>query len=98
MNTNEKTTELVDVKVDVKIVLAALWTGHFLLWTFGDMASLLQKFSDPIDNNLLLIVSVPLAVIQVLMIYFSLKGKAKVMRFANIIMACVCFIKCGVLR
>ena len=89
MNTNKKNTELEDVKINVKIVLAALWTGHFLLWTFGDMASLLQKFSEPIDNNLLLIVSVPLAIIQVLMIFFSLTGKAKVMRKVNIIMPIV---------
>jgi len=89
MNTNKKTAELVDVKINVKIVLAALWTGHFLLWTFGDMASLLQQFNEPVDNNLLLIVAVPLAIIQALMIFFSLKGKAKVMRMANIIMALV---------
>jgi len=89
MNTNKKTAELVDVKINVKIVLAALWTGHFLLWTFGDMASLLQKFSEPVDNILLLLVSIPLAIIQVLMIYFSLTGKAKVMRKVNIIMALV---------
>ena len=89
MNTNKKITELVDVKINVKIVLAALWIGHFLLWTFGDMASQLQEITEPVDNNLLLFVSVPLAIIQVLMIFFSLKGKAKVMRKVNIIMALV---------
>ena len=89
MNTNKKTTELGDVKIDVKIVLATLWTAHFLLWTFGDMASLLQKFSEPVDNNLLLLVAVPLHLIQALIIYFSLKGKAKVMRWVNIIIGLV---------
>ena len=89
MNTNKKTAELVDMKINVKIVLAALWTGHFLLWTFGDMASQLQEITKPVDNNLLLFVSVPLAIIQVLMIFFSLTGKAKVMRKVNIIMALV---------
>ncbi|MCD4753527.1 MAG: hypothetical protein K8R40_10685 [Anaerolineaceae bacterium] len=87
MNTNKNTTHLADVKINVKIVLAALWTAHFLLWTFGDMVSLLQNFSEPVDNNLLLIVAVPLAIIQALMIFFSLTGKAKVMRLVNIIMA-----------
>ena len=89
MNTNKKDTQLADVKINVKIVLAALWTAHFLLWTFGDMASLLQNFSEPVDNNLLLIVAVPLAIIQALMIFFSLTGKAKVMRLVNLIMTSV---------
>jgi len=89
MNTNEKITELVDVKIDVKIVLAALWVAHFLLWSFGDMASLLQEITVPVDNSLLLFVAVPLAVIQALMIFFSVIGKAKVMRWVNIILALV---------
>ena len=86
MNTEVKTeTILEDVKINVKIVLAALWTAHFLLWTFGDMASLLQEFSEPVDNNLLLLVAVPLAITQALMIFFSLVGKAKFMRWVNMI-------------
>jgi hypothetical protein len=78
-----------DGKVSVKIVLAGLWVVHFLLWTFGDMASLMQKISEPVANNLLLFVSVPTAVIQALMIFFSLTGKAKVMRWVIIIVALV---------
>ena len=74
---------------DVKIVLAALWTAHFLLWTFGDMASLLQEITAPVENNLLLFVAVPLAIIQALMIFFSLTGKAKLMRWVNMIAAFV---------
>ena len=82
MNTNIQ-------KTDVKIILAALWSAHFLLWTFGDMAALLQDLSPPIEDNLLLLVAVPLALIQALMIYFSLTGKAKVMRIVNLIAALV---------
>jgi len=89
MNTIKKDTQLADMKIDVKIVLAALWAAHFLLWSFGDMASLLQEITEPIDNNLLLLVAVPLAIIQALMIFFSLVGKAKVMRWVNIILALV---------
>ena len=85
MNTNKETTQ----KTDVKIVLAALWIAHFLLWSFGDMASLLQEISEPIDNNLLLFVAVPLAITQALMIFFSLVGKAKLMRLVNLIVAFV---------
>jgi hypothetical protein len=85
MNTNKETTQV----ADVKIVLAALWITHFLLWTFGDMASLLQEITEPIDNNLLLFVAVPLAIIQGLMIFFSLVGQAKLMRWINMIVALV---------
>ena len=85
MDTNQETTN----KTEVKIVLAALWTSHFLLWTFGDMASLLQEMTEPVENNLLLLVAVPLAITQALMIFFSLTGKAKVMRIVNMITALV---------
>jgi hypothetical protein len=85
MNTNKETTQV----TDVKIVLAALWIAHFLLWSFGDMASLLQEITEPIDNNLLLFVAVPLAIIQALMVFFSLVGKAKLMRWVNMIVAFV---------
>ena len=85
MNTKNETYQ----KTDPRIVLAALWTGHFLLWSFGDMLALLQRVSEPVDNNLLLIVAVPLAIIQASMIYLSLVGKAKLMRWVNIILACV---------
>jgi hypothetical protein len=53
------------------------------------MLSLLQQFSEPADNNLLLLVAVPLALIQALMIFFSLVGKATLMRWVNMIMAVV---------
>lgn len=85
MNTNNNIIKIANVKV----VLAALWIAHFLLWTFGDVTSLLQEFSEPVDNNLLLLVAVPLAIIQALMVLFSLVGKAKLMRWVNIIMALV---------
>ena len=85
MNTKKDTTQ----KTDVKIVLAALWTGHFLLWTFGDMASLMQEITAPVENNLLLFVAVPLAITQTVMIFFSLVGKAKLIRWVNIILALV---------
>jgi hypothetical protein len=85
LNTNKQDVQFVDEKINVKIVLAALWSAHFLLWTFGDMASLLQKMNEPVDDSLLLLVAVPLALIQALMIFFSLVGKAKWMRWANIV-------------
>jgi hypothetical protein len=85
MNTQKEITQ----KTEVKTILAALWIAHFLLWTFGDMTSLLQEITEPVDNNLLLLVAVPLAITQALMILFSLVGKAKVMRWVNMIVAVV---------
>lgn len=85
MNTNQKDAQFTDVQINVKIVLAALWAAHFLLWSFGDMASLLQEMTEPVGNSLLLLVAVPLALIQALMIFFSLVGKAKLMRWVNIL-------------
>lgn len=85
--TNKKSLD--DTKVNVKTILAALWTAHFLLWSFGDMASLMQKISEPAADNLLLFVAVPIEVIQALMIFLSLAGKAQVMRWVSIIAALV---------
>ena len=85
MKTNKEATQT----TDAKIILAALWIAHFLLWSFGDMASLLQEITEPIDNSLLLFVAVPLAITQALMIFFSLVGKAKVMRWINMIAALI---------
>jgi hypothetical protein len=84
-----KSDHLEDVKVNVKIILAALWTAQFLLWTFGDTLALLQELDEPVDDDLLLFVAVPLAIIQTLMILFSLVGKPEVMRWANILVALV---------
>jgi hypothetical protein len=89
MKATNKATQWEDATIDVKLLLAALWTAHFLLWTFGDMAALLQRFSEPVDNSLLLFVAVPLAIIQALMIFFSLAGRAQLMRWVNIIVAMV---------
>lgn len=88
MNTNTS-TQLAEAKVNVRIVLAALWAAHFLLWTFGDMAALLQRMTEPAADSLLLLVAVPLAIIEASMIFFSLVGKARVMRWVNIVMAIV---------
>ncbi len=79
-----------DPKINVRILLAAFWISHFLLWTFGDMVALLQhKNPDPIDNNLILVVAASLAVTQTLMIVFSLVGKPKLVRLVNIIIPIV---------
>ncbi len=80
---NETTKPVKELEVNVRIIIAALWASHFLLWTFGDMASLMQKISEPVADDLLLFVAVPLAVIQALMIFFSLTARAKIIRWVN---------------
>lgn len=74
-----------NTNVNTRIFLAGLWVSHFLLWSFGDILSLLQQMNDPVDNNLLLFVAVPLAVIQVTMLLLTLIAKKKVVRVINII-------------
>ena len=74
---------------DTKIKLSALWISHFLLWSFGDMLSLIQTdgiaelIAEPVADSLLLFVAAPLAVIQTFMILFSLMGEYKWNRLAN---------------
>ena len=53
------------------------------------MVALLQQLNGPIDNSLLLFVSVPLAMIQVSLIILSLLGPKKAMARANMILALV---------
>jgi hypothetical protein len=76
-----------DPKVNVRVVLAVFWISHFLLWTFGDMVSLLQESTHPVSNELLLFVAAPLAVTQTFMIGISLVGKPKYARWINISIA-----------
>jgi hypothetical protein len=78
---------LEDPKVNVRVVLASFWVSHFLLWTFGDMVSLLQETTHPVSNELLLFVAAPLAVTQTFMIVISLVGKPKHARWINISIA-----------
>jgi hypothetical protein len=78
---------LEDVKINVRIMLAALWISQFLLWTFGDMVALLQDLNEPVANELLAFVAAPLALIQAGMILFNLVGKPTFVRWANICVA-----------
>lgn len=90
MNTNIKTTKIIEnPEINVRIILSTLWASHFLLWIFGDMASLLQEITIPVANELLLFAAVPLAITQTLMILFSLIGKHIVIRWVNIGLALV---------
>jgi hypothetical protein len=86
MNTSKISADRAnDARINVKIILSVLWAAHFLLWTFGDMASAMQGLASPAAGNLLFFVSVPTAAAQALLIFLSAAGKAGAMRWVNLI-------------
>lgn len=86
---NGATRPLSDVSVDVRVRLAALWIAHFLLWTFGDMMSLLQQTAEPLTEAVFLFVAPTTAVVQAVLIVFCLIGPPKYVRLATLIVASV---------
>jgi len=80
---------LADPKVSIRILLAAFWICHFLLWTFGDMFSLAQEMGEPITSALILFVAPSTALVQTLLIVTCLVGRPVVARWANMVMASV---------
>ena len=88
MTSEEQTgTVLEDPKVNIRILLAAFWICHFLLWTFGDMMSILQESSEPITENIFLAIAPTTALVQALMVVFCLIGAPKYVRLANLVVA-----------
>ncbi len=79
---------IVDTKVNTRILLAAFWICHFLLWTFGDMFSVAQEMGEPVTDSLFLFIA-PTAIVQALMVVFCLVGRPSYVRLANLIMASV---------
>ncbi len=78
---------LVNPKVNIRILLAAFWICHFLLWTFGDMLSLLQEMDDPIDDSVILFIAPTTAIVQALIVGLCLVGRPTYARLANLIAA-----------
>ncbi len=76
---------LVNPTVNIRILLAVFWMCHFMLWTFGDMFSLLQEMGEPITETGFLIVAPTTAIVQALMIVFCLVGRPTYVRLANLI-------------
>ena len=95
MNTNKKTTGLEDVKINVKIKLAALWVTVNLLFLYVDVYSFFRPgliedalagkvWEFQITQTWLLGVIISVT-IPSLMVFLSLTLKAKVNRWTNII-------------
>lgn len=80
---------LADPEVSIRILLAAFWICHFLLWTFGDMFSLAQEMGEPTTSALILFVAPSTALVQTLLIVTCLVGRPVVARWANMVMASV---------
>ena len=102
MNTNKKTTAQEDVKINVKIKLAALWAALMFLYTYGDIlgfytpGNLEQLISGEIEGirvteGLLIVNAVTMAISSV-MVFLSVALKANMNRWANIILGIFSFL------
>ncbi len=74
-------------KANIRILLAAFWMSHFMLWTFGDMFSLLQEMGEPLTETAFLIIAPTTAIVQALIVVFCLVGRPTYVRLANLIVA-----------
>ena len=99
MNTNNMTTEMEDIKVSLKLKLAALWTSFMFLYIYVDHFHLYMpgKIEDILAGKVFtfdisyvfLMVAMFFVAIPVLMIFLSVALPAKVNRWTNIIVATV---------
>jgi hypothetical protein len=96
MNTNSKTTEKEDVKINVKMKLSALWVALMLIYIYADILSnfkpgAIEKMMDgfmgpfPVTQGSLFSASI-LMMIPAVMVFLSLTLKSKVNRWTNIIL------------
>jgi hypothetical protein len=76
---------LINPKVNIRILLAVFWMCHFMLWTFGDMFSLLQEMGEPLTETGFLIIAPTTAIVQALMVVFCLVGRPTHVRLANLV-------------
>ena len=96
MNTNSKTTEKEDVKINVKMKLSALWVALMLVYIYCDIYSLYRTGQIeemisgrmgpfPVTQGSLLSASI-LMMIPAVMVFLALALKPKVNRWVNIIL------------
>ena len=99
MNTNNMTTEMEDIKVSLKLKLAALWASFMFLYIYVDYFHLYMpgKIEDILAGKVFtfdisyvfLLIALISVTIPALMIFLSVALPAKVNRWANIIIAAV---------
>ncbi|MBI5842016.1 MAG: hypothetical protein HZB19_18165 [Chloroflexi bacterium] len=96
MNSIKKTAEMEDVKINIKIKLSALWATMMLLYIYADILSLFRPGQVeemieglmgpfPVTQGSLLVASI-MMIIPAVMVFLSIALKAKVNRWANIIL------------
>ena len=94
MKTINKTTEMEDMKINVKMKLAALWVAMMLLYIYADILSLFRPGQIeemikglmgpfPVTQASLIVASI-LMIIPAVMVFLSLTLKPTVNRWANI--------------
>lgn len=79
--------QLDDPRVNIRTFLAALWIGHFILWIFGDMFTLVQDLGEPVTNTAITYFAPTTAIVLALMIVFCLVGRPAHVRLANLVLA-----------
>lgn len=92
MSSRSTGSALADPKVSVRILLAAFWICHFLLWTFGDMLTLLQEMGEPMTSTIIMFVAPTTALVQASMVVTNLLARPVVARWANLIVTPVYFL------
>ena len=80
-------SELVNPPVNIRILLAALWICHFILWIFGDMFTLVQEMGEPATDTVVQFVAPTTAIVLTLLVVFNLVGPPPYVRLANLIAA-----------
>ena len=78
---------LADPKVNIRMLLAAFWICHFILWIFGDMFTLLQEMGEPVTDTSVQIVAPTTAIVLTLVVVYSLVGRPAHVRLTNLIVA-----------
>ena len=87
--TNERRIDpaLENPKVNIRVVLAALWICHFILWIFGDMFTLMQEMGEPATSAVVQFIAPTTAIVLTLMVAFCLVGAPAQVRLGNLIAA-----------
>lgn len=87
VNSRGVESDLVNPKVNIRILLAVLWICHFILWIFGDMFALLQEMGEPATDSATLLIAPTTAIVLTLIVVFCLVGRPNYVRLANLIVA-----------
>lgn len=79
--------EAVDLPVPPRLLLAALWVCHFILWIFGDMFTLLQGEAEPVETLPVQLLAVTTAVVLVAIVVTTLTARARTARRGTLVAA-----------